>query len=260
MVKNIFRWFEYVKRRLIDYIVRRVNQINKSMIFNKILWQKLIHVPIPPSGIRFGCCCCILHTLLQIVSIIFVEKRVSPQLCVCGNEGCHRKWSLFSTAALLTDVKSYLVMGSRSNNNILIFSKWRVIELSSTVEFVPITAGTCVMDTFSPQFLILTMKKHIVCCHFYFGLCILHWTKFILRHNFFFINIGISWSIAMEILKFKVISKVLADRLFTILPIIISKEQKWFINGSNIKDYVAMVSEATNLFDINTFDDKIAWR
>jgi hypothetical protein len=52
--------------------------------------------------------------------------------------------------------------------------------------------------------------------------------------------------IAMANFKFKIISKVLADRLAQILPSIISKEQRGFVNGRNIKDCVCLASKAVN--------------
>lgn len=44
--------------------------------------------------------------------------------------------------------------------------------------------------------------------------------------------------IALANFKFKIITKVLADRLANILPTIISKEQRGFIRGRNIKDCI----------------------
>jgi len=55
--------------------------------------------------------------------------------------------------------------------------------------------------------------------------------------------------IALAIFKFKIITKVLADRLSQILPSIISKEQRGFIRSRNIKDCIALTSEAINVLD-----------
>jgi hypothetical protein len=53
--------------------------------------------------------------------------------------------------------------------------------------------------------------------------------------------------------KFKVISKILADRLALILPTSISKEQRGFIQGRNIRDCICLASEATNLLHNKSF-------
>lgn len=55
--------------------------------------------------------------------------------------------------------------------------------------------------------------------------------------------------IALANFKFKIISKVLADRLASILPVIISKEQRGFVKGRNIRDCIALTSEAVNVLD-----------
>jgi hypothetical protein len=64
--------------------------------------------------------------------------------------------------------------------------------------------------------------------------------------------------IALANFKFKIISKVLADRLAEILPFIISKEQRGFVKGRNIKDYIALASEAINVLDKKTFGGNLA--
>ncbi|GAU22700.1 hypothetical protein TSUD_138230 [Trifolium subterraneum] len=53
--------------------------------------------------------------------------------------------------------------------------------------------------------------------------------------------------IAMANFKFKVISKIIADRLASIMPSLISEEQKGFIHDRNIKDCLCTASEAANL-------------
>jgi hypothetical protein len=53
--------------------------------------------------------------------------------------------------------------------------------------------------------------------------------------------------IAMTNFKFKIISKIIADRLASILPNLISEEQKGFIHGRDIKDCLCIASEAANL-------------
>jgi hypothetical protein len=64
--------------------------------------------------------------------------------------------------------------------------------------------------------------------------------------------------VAMANFKFKIITKVLADRLATILPSIISKEQRGFIKGRNIKDCICLTSEAINLLDKKAFGGNVA--
>jgi len=64
--------------------------------------------------------------------------------------------------------------------------------------------------------------------------------------------------IAMVNFKFKVISKILAYRLAQILPSIISKNQKGFIQGRNIKDCICLASEAINLMHKKSFAGNIA--
>jgi hypothetical protein len=52
--------------------------------------------------------------------------------------------------------------------------------------------------------------------------------------------------IAMANFKFKIISKIIADRLASIMPSFVSEEQKGFIHQRNIKDYLCIASEAAN--------------
>jgi len=59
-------------------------------------------------------------------------------------------------------------------------------------------------------------------------------------------------------IKFKIISKILADKLAPLMPIIISKEQRGFIQGRNVKDCVCLASEAVNLMDQRSFGGNLA--
>jgi hypothetical protein len=58
--------------------------------------------------------------------------------------------------------------------------------------------------------------------------------------------------------KFKIISKVLADRLAQIMPSIISKEQRGFIKGREIKDCICLTSEAINLLHKKSYGGNLA--
>jgi len=64
--------------------------------------------------------------------------------------------------------------------------------------------------------------------------------------------------IALANFKFKILSNILADRLAPILPNIISKEQRGFVQGRNIKDCIAITSEAINLLDKKCFGGNLA--
>lgn len=66
--------------------------------------------------------------------------------------------------------------------------------------------------------------------------------------------------IALANFKFKIISKVLADRLATIMPHITSKEQRGFIKGRNIKDCIYLTSEAVNLLQKKSYGGNIAFK
>jgi hypothetical protein len=64
--------------------------------------------------------------------------------------------------------------------------------------------------------------------------------------------------IAMANFKFKIISKILADRLASIMPTIVSEEQKGFIHGMDIKDCLCIASEAANLLHNKSFGGNVA--
>ena len=66
--------------------------------------------------------------------------------------------------------------------------------------------------------------------------------------------------LALANFKFKIISKVLADRLSQILPNLISQEQRGFIRGRNIKDCIALTSEAINVLDKKSFGGNLAMK
>jgi hypothetical protein len=64
--------------------------------------------------------------------------------------------------------------------------------------------------------------------------------------------------IAMANFKFKIISKILADRLALVMPSIISPEQRGFIQGRFIRDSICLASEAINLLHNKTFGGNLA--
>ncbi|XP_019431934.1 PREDICTED: uncharacterized protein LOC109339025 [Lupinus angustifolius] len=64
--------------------------------------------------------------------------------------------------------------------------------------------------------------------------------------------------IALANFQFKIITKVLADRLATIAPKIISKQQRGFIKDRHIHDCICIASEAINLLDHKTLGGNLA--
>ncbi|GAU40165.1 hypothetical protein TSUD_292700 [Trifolium subterraneum] len=58
--------------------------------------------------------------------------------------------------------------------------------------------------------------------------------------------------------KFKIISKILADRLATIMPAITSIQQRGFIKGRSIKDCICVTSEAINVLHKKSFGGNLA--
>lgn len=67
-------------------------------------------------------------------------------------------------------------------------------------------------------------------------------------------------TIALSNFKYKIASKILADQLSTLMSYIISKEQKGFINGRNIRDYTCLSSKAINALDNNCFHGNLAFK
>jgi hypothetical protein len=64
--------------------------------------------------------------------------------------------------------------------------------------------------------------------------------------------------IAMANFKFKIISKIIADRLASLLPSLISEEQRGFVHDRNIRDCLCIASEATNLLHNKSFGGNLA--
>ncbi|XP_058783502.1 uncharacterized protein LOC131658194 [Vicia villosa] len=63
--------------------------------------------------------------------------------------------------------------------------------------------------------------------------------------------------IALANFKFKIITKILADRLAKVLPLIISKEKNGFISGRSIRDCICLTSEAANSLHRKTLGGNI---
>ncbi|XP_019432708.1 PREDICTED: uncharacterized protein LOC109339679 [Lupinus angustifolius] len=64
--------------------------------------------------------------------------------------------------------------------------------------------------------------------------------------------------IVMTNFQFKIISKVLADRLATIAPKIVSIQQRGFVKDRQINDCICLASEAINLLDHKVFGGNLA--
>ncbi|XP_058734177.1 uncharacterized protein LOC131605902 [Vicia villosa] len=71
-------------------------------------------------------------------------------------------------------------------------------------------------------------------------------------------TIGQFRPIALANFKFKIISKIIADRLSSILPNLISNEQKGFVLGRNIRDGICLTSEAINNLNNKGFSGNVA--
>lgn len=52
--------------------------------------------------------------------------------------------------------------------------------------------------------------------------------------------------IALANFKFKIISKVLADKLVTLMSYLVSKELRGFINGRQVKDGISLALKVVN--------------
>ncbi|XP_019416122.1 PREDICTED: uncharacterized protein LOC109327431 [Lupinus angustifolius] len=64
--------------------------------------------------------------------------------------------------------------------------------------------------------------------------------------------------IALANFQFKVITKVLADRLAAIAPLIVSNQQRGFIKDRQIHDCICIASEAINLLEYKSFGGNLA--
>lgn len=59
--------------------------------------------------------------------------------------------------------------------------------------------------------------------------------------------------ITLSNFKFKIITKIIIDRLVSFMPTLVSLEQRGFIQGRCIKDYICLASEAINHLDNKAF-------
>ena len=73
-------------------------------------------------------------------------------------------------------------------------------------------------------------------------------------------TIGHYRPITLANFKFKIISKILADRLASIMNNIISVEQRGFIQGRNIRDCICVTSEAINQLHNKSFAGNLAFK
>lgn len=64
--------------------------------------------------------------------------------------------------------------------------------------------------------------------------------------------------IAMANFQFKIISKILVDKLATISPKIISTHRRGFIRGRSIVDCICLASKATNLLKNISFGREVS--
>lgn len=62
-------------------------------------------------------------------------------------------------------------------------------------------------------------------------------------------SIGLYRPVALANYQFKIITKVMPDRLASVAPKILSENQRGFIKGRNINDCICITSEAINLLD-----------
>lgn len=64
--------------------------------------------------------------------------------------------------------------------------------------------------------------------------------------------------IALANYQFKIITKIIADRLASIAPNLISQNQRGFIKGRDITDCIGVASEVVNLLDKKCFGGNVA--
>lgn len=74
------------------------------------------------------------------------------------------------------------------------------------------------------------------------------------------LSVGQYRPIALANFKFKIISKILADRLAPLMKNLISPEQRGFIQGRNIRDCICVTSEAINHLHHKAFAGNLAFK
>lgn len=70
--------------------------------------------------------------------------------------------------------------------------------------------------------------------------------------------IGQFTPISLENLKHKVTTKIIVDRLTSIMPHIISNERNNFIKGRSIKDYICLTYKAINILNKKCYGRNVA--
>jgi len=71
-------------------------------------------------------------------------------------------------------------------------------------------------------------------------------------------TVGEYMPITLSNFKFKIITKVLAERLARIMPNLVSNHQRGFIQGRRIKDCICITSEAINILHNSAFGGNLA--
>jgi len=68
------------------------------------------------------------------------------------------------------------------------------------------------------------------------------------------------WLIVVANLKYKIISKILADRLAIVATRMISPNQYGFVQGRQIQDCIGITSEVINMFSKKVIGGNVAYK
>ncbi|CAI8600028.1 unnamed protein product [Vicia faba] len=77
--------------------------------------------------------------------------------------------------------------------------------------------------------------------------------------DFFFFNLDGSCMVISNF-KFKIILKIISDMIASIMPFLVSREQRGFIHARHIHDCIGWASEVFNLLDAKTWCGNLALR